>query len=339
MFERLRGQWWQAKRATRHGRRNGRDGRRLAMESLENRTMLSCQRRASPDLGPRRRRFQRSSLWGCPRYRRWSFGSGGAGQQTTGTVASQFAVSLPQNVPNGLPVTVLVRAEDAQGDFASSYSGTASLTSSDSAATFPTTVTFHHGFATLQVTFATAGSQSLTLTDSSSTQSITGTASTTVATPDVATQYAITLPTAVPNGSAVRVFVEALDAQGHVVQNYSGTANVTSTDTAAKLPASVTFQHGFASFTATFATSGPQSLTLTDSKTSTLTSTVNTTVSAPDVATQYAITLPSAVANDAPVTVRVERRWTPKGTSCGAIQAPPMSFRPTPPPVRRCPLR
>jgi hypothetical protein len=258
----------------------------LTIESLENRSMLS----ASSGL-PSNELFGLQGLF--------------AGQQSVGTVASQFVVSVPQNVPNGSAVTVLVRAEDSSGNFVPSFSGSASVSSSDSAATLPTSITFNHGFATLRATFATGGSQSLTITDTA-TPSITGTASTTVATPDVATQYAIVLPTAVPNGAAVHVLVEALDAQGHVVQNYSGTANITSTDTAAKLPTTVTFQHGFASFSATFATAGSQSLTLTDASTSTLTSTVKTTVSVPDVATQYSVTLPSVVANDAPTTVRVK---------------------------------
>jgi hypothetical protein len=300
MFERFRGGREQAKRPTRHGRTNqgwhGRGGRRLTMESLENRSMLS----ASAN-------FLSNELFGL----QGLF----AGQASTGTVASQFVVAMPQNVPNGTPVTVLIKAEDAQNDFVPGYSGTASITSSDSAATFPSTVTFHHGFATLQVTFATPGSQSLTATDSSSAPSIAGSASTTVATPDVATQYAVILPTAVPNGVPVKVYVEALDAEGHLVQSYSGMAAVSSTDASAKLtvagtnealPADITFQHGFASFTVTFATSGAQSLTLTDTSNAKLTSTVNTTVAVADVATQYAITLPSTVANDAPVSVKVK---------------------------------
>jgi hypothetical protein len=274
----------------------------LAVEPLENRSMLSANPLGDLSSAAQDRVAQ------VPNLTAELFGLQGlfAGQSTTGTVASQYSVTMPQNVPNGLPVTVLIKAEDAQGDFVPGYSGSAAVTSSDSAATFPTTVNFHHGFATLQVTFATGGAQALTLTDSSTAPSITGTASTTVATPDVATQYAIILSSAVQNGAPVKVLVEALDAQGHVVQNYSGTANVTSSDTAATLPSTVTFHHGFASFTATFATAGSQTLTLTDASNSTLTDTVNTNVATPDVATQYAITLPSTVANDTPTTVRVK---------------------------------
>ena len=104
----------------------------------------------------------------------WDIGPLLPSQGSAPIVASQFVVSMPQNVPNGSPVNVLVRAEDAQGDFASSFSGTASVSSSDTAATIPSTVTFNHGFATLQVTFVTAGSQSLTLTDSASSTPIVG---------------------------------------------------------------------------------------------------------------------------------------------------------------------
>ena len=74
----------------------------------------------------------------------------------------------------------------------------------------------------------------------------------------------------------------AVDANSLPVPSCTATGTVTSSDTAATLPASVTFVNGRAMFPVTFATAGPQTLTLTDSADS-LTVTAPTTVAtAPD---------------------------------------------------------
>ena len=163
-----------------------------------------------------------------------------------------------------------------------SYSGTANITSTDKAtgASVPATVTFQNGVATFQATFVTALSQTLTLTDSTTaTSTLTGSATTVVAAPDVATHFAVVLPQNVTAGQTLTVEIVALDAQNHIVQNYANTAAVIVSDKAATLsPTTVTFQHGIASVQVTFATLGSQSLTVTDSVTSTLTGTGTTNV-------------------------------------------------------------
>jgi hypothetical protein len=95
---------------------------------------------------------------------------GGAAGDITGTVTTtvtaapvvtRFAVMLPRAVPVGVPVTVTLLALDAQGRPVPSHGGTATLTSTDAAATLPATITFVNGRATARVVFATLGQQTL----------------------------------------------------------------------------------------------------------------------------------------------------------------------------------
>ncbi len=144
-------------------------------------------------------------------------------------VATQLAMHLPKNVPNGVPVPVELMAKDANGRIAPNYSGTITLTSTDPNVVLPNQVTFHYGVAIFQVTFKTAGSQSLTAVDNSS-PALSVTATTTVAAPIVATQLAMHLPKNVPNGVPMPVELVAKDADGHISRTYSGTITLTSTD-------------------------------------------------------------------------------------------------------------
>jgi len=159
-------------------------------------------------------------------------------------------------VQSGQPVTVRLAALNAQGRPVD-YSGTVNLSSSDSAATLPSTVTFDDGRASIQVTFATVGQQTLTATDSAD-ATLTGQAATNVVAPAATTQFAVELPQNVPTGAAVTVQLAAVDAQRHLASNYSGTVQCGQLRCQCNLPASVTFENGYASFQVTFATSGSQ---------------------------------------------------------------------------------
>ena len=92
------------------------------------------------------------------------------------------------------------------------------------------------------------------------------------------THPAVTLPQIASTGAAVTVQVVALDAQNHPVPNYTGAVSITSTDTKATLPTTITFQKGQASLQVTWATTGPQSLTVKDTANASLTGTAMTTV-------------------------------------------------------------
>ena len=105
-------------------------------------------------------------------------------------VAAKLLVMIPPQVRAGMPTTVTALAVDAAGRPAPTFSGTATVTSSDAAAslpmvevlfkngraTFPASVTFVNGRATLRVVFGTLGAQTLTATSGS----ISGTSTTQV---------------------------------------------------------------------------------------------------------------------------------------------------------------
>jgi len=76
---------------------------------------------------------------------------------------------------------------------------------------------------------------------------------------------AITLPTTtVTAGTPFTFTVKALDAMGAVVPTYVGTVHITTSDTAAKLPANATLADGVGTFTVTFNTTGNQTITASD---------------------------------------------------------------------------
>src|SRR5262249_46207867 len=122
-------------------------------------------------------------------------------------------------------------AYDVFGNVTTGYRGTVHVTSSDGQATLPPDFTFtatdagvHNFSATLQ----TAGTQSITTTDTAN-SSITGTGLVQVnAAP--ATHLGLTGYPAAPAGTGGFVLVQALDPFGNVDPNYTGTVHLTSTD-------------------------------------------------------------------------------------------------------------
>jgi hypothetical protein len=88
--------------------------------------------------------------------------------------------------------------------------------------------------------------------------------------PDTATQFVFTGPAAPTAGAPATFTVTALDQFGNVDTGFAGTVSFTSSDARATLPAAYTFttgpggDDGAHTFTATFLTAGPQTLTVTD---------------------------------------------------------------------------
>ena len=66
--------------------------------------------------------------------------------------------------------------------------------------------------------------------------------------------------------------------KNHIVPSYDGTAELSTNDSGATLPASVTFNKGYASFQVTFGTTGQQTVTATDSVDNTLAGAVTVNV-------------------------------------------------------------
>ena len=261
---------------------------------------------------------------------------GGPGGSTTSGSGQSSSSSTPSTTPSvitGTTVTVVVQALDANGVPTSNYSGTASVTCSDSSVTVPATLTFKNGIATFQATVGAIGTDTFTVTDTT-TATITGTATVNIVAAPKATQYGVNILPPPPNGSGsgstgsktgstsgtttgtgtgqlpppppgqggtssnggsggggasqlpppppppppqsgatpsvtagstVTVQVVALDANGHPVPNYTGTATIASSDTSVTVPSGITFKNGVATFQVTLSTVESETLTVTSS--------------------------------------------------------------------------
>ncbi len=185
--------------------------------------------------------------------------------------ASKFVVSGYPATTAGTSHSFSVTATDAYGNVVTGYRGTVHFTSSDIQAVLPSNYTFtasDNGVHTFSATLKTAGSQSLTATDTV-TSSITGSQSAISVTAAAATHFVITAPASVSVGVAFSVTVTALDAYGNIATGYLGTIHFTSSDSKAILPSNYTFVAGDAgvhTFTVTFKKTGTQTLTATDTQ-------------------------------------------------------------------------
>src|SRR5207245_1801809 len=122
-------------------------------------------------------------------------------------------------------------------------------------------------------TLKTAGNQTLTATDTA-TSSITGTSGTIAVSPAAATHFGVSAsPASITAGGAVTVAVTALADFNNTATGYTGTVHFTSTARPASPPAHTTLTHSAGTFSATFAKSGSQTLTATDTANGALTGT------------------------------------------------------------------
>lgn len=78
---------------------------------------------------------------------------------------STYAISAPGTAVSGTPISVTVTAQDAFGNTTTSYGGTVHFTSSDPAATLPADSPLTAGVGTFAATLKTAGSRTISATD------------------------------------------------------------------------------------------------------------------------------------------------------------------------------
>jgi hypothetical protein len=189
-----------------------------------------------------------------------------------------FAVSgLPNPDPAGVVQSLTVTAKDPFGNTATGYVGTVHFTSSDPAAVLPGDFVFQSGDAgthVFSVTLKTAGTRSVTATDTAN-SSIAGSQSAIRVNPGSAATLSVTgLPNPYVAGAAHNVTVTALDTYGNTATGYTGTVHLSSTDGAASLPGNYTFTGGDAgthTFSVTLNTVGARSVSATDTVTGTIT--------------------------------------------------------------------
>jgi hypothetical protein len=170
----------------------------------------------------------------------------------------------------GTSFSLTVTAETSSGTTDTSFTGTVDFTSTDPQASLPSSLTItssDDGTATVAVTLKTAGTQSITATETTN-SAVTGTISGIDVSPAAASHFVLSgFPSTVTAGVAQSFTVTATDPYGNVATGYTGTVAFTSSDPAAILPGNSKFtssNHGVQSFSVTFETAGTRSLTVTD---------------------------------------------------------------------------
>jgi hypothetical protein len=227
---------------------------------------------------------------------------------------SHLAVTgFPSVLTAGSGGTFTVTALNANGSTDTSYTGTVHFTSSDPKAVLPINYTFtaaDKGVHTFTATLKTAGTQSVTVKDTSA--GLSGCDTGITVKPAAASTLSVTgLPTTTTAGVACHFTVTLRDPYGNIATGYTGTVHFTSSDQKAALPANYTFTSadtGQHTFTATFETAGTQSVTATDTVTSSITGTSKGIAVNPAAASQFILSAPSSVNSGSKfsVTVTVE---------------------------------
>ena len=210
---------------------------------------------------------------------------------TTGSVAvllnqtSRLAISGPALTFAGKQFQITVTALDHNNNPLSTYRGTVHFTSSDGRAVLPKDYTFttkDNGVHTFTVILKTAGSQSITGTDTQ-TSSTAGMTSVKV-NPSFVTHFLILGPSSVTAATPFTISVTAKDAYGNRVTGYRGTVQFSSSDPGAMVPAPYPFtatDAGTHTFSITLNTAGTQAVTVSDSKHAAIKGSISITVSGP----------------------------------------------------------
>ena len=202
-------------------------------------------------------------------------------------VASHFVVTSAPSATAGGPASFTVQALDAAGSPARGYSGTVHFTSTDPAASFPADAQLSNGVETFQATFRTAGSTTITATDTTD-SSITGTSPAITVAPGAAASFRVVGPPTAAAGAPFSFTVTALDAFGNTATGYAGTIHFTSTDGAADLPGDTRLIDGTGTFDATLTSAGNRTVSAVD------------TADPSIVGSSQAITVPAVAARTPP---------------------------------------
>jgi len=236
--------------------------------------------------------------------------------------ASHFTVSAPTAATAGGVFLFTVTALDQLNHTAAGYSGTVVFSSSNAGAStsLPGPATLTSGVGTFSATLTTAGTQTLTATDSAS-SNIAGASSPITLSAAATTHFMVSVPYATRPAYGFRMIVTAQDQFNNTAPTYTGTVHFTSSDsdTGVVLPANGTLSSGSGSFSATLQTGGQQTLVAMDTISA---ATTGSAIIAVDVeaATQFIVAAPSTITAGVPflLTVTAEDQWGVTSVTTGA---------------------
>jgi hypothetical protein len=241
------------------------------------------------------------------------------------SLTSLSVTGFPSPTTAGVPGTFTVTVKDANGNVLTGYTGTVHFTSSDHRAILPADYTFiaaDQGVHTFSATLFTAGSQGIGATDVSNGLSASE-AGISVAAAAASTLILSGYPSPTNAGLAANCTVTAFDPYGNKATGYTGTVQFSSSDGGASLPAPYTFTAGDAgvhTFRATLNTTGTQSLTVTDTSNSSITSTqANITVAPAGLAALGVTGFPTATTAGSSATITVTALKADSSTDTGYL--------------------
>ncbi len=203
-----------------------------------------------------------------------------------------FAITAPSNVAAGSPFFFTVTALNPQNSTNTAYTGTVHFTSSDGQSVLPADYTYTSADAGVHVfsaTLKTAGGQTLTVTDNSLSSNNAVSSAISIA-PLAATNYSVTAPANATAGKVFNFTVTALDMFNNIATGYTGTVKFSTSDTLATPPVNATLSGGIGIFSATLKKAGSQTLTATDTGTSSIVGTSGPISVSPGAATSFSVT-------------------------------------------------
>lgn len=231
-------------------------------------------------------------------------GSTGPSTVTAAAAAAIALTGYPDGAIAGDHIHQLAATvTDAYGNWAQSYAGTLSVTTSDPQAVLPGPTAVTSGSAQVPVELRTAGAQTISVTDGS-TPALSGSLSVAMA-PASASRLVLTPadPTAVA-GQPTQLTVTAQDAYGNVVTDDNAPVDVSSSDPSSSQPADVTLTSGTGVFSVTPCAAGATTITVATGDG--IVSTTDTLAVTPGPAATLSLTgLPTVTDAHAPVAITV----------------------------------
>ncbi len=222
------------------------------------------------------------------------------------TAATRLALSgALTGITAGTAAAITVQALDPFGNVATSYAGTVHFSSSDKLAGLPADSTLTAGLGVFSTTLETAGNQTLTATDTV-TSNLNSTFNLIFVVAAAPANFGfIGTPSTTAAGNAFRFTVAALDSFGNIANGYKGTVHFSSNDSKAVLPQDATLTAGVGTFSATLASAGTLTLTAADDAVSSLSGTSPAILVSPIAASQFAVFAPATATAGTAVSVTV----------------------------------
>ena len=186
---------------------------------------------------------------------------------------THFTVTADSTATAGDTVSFTVTAKDGADHTVPTYNGTVRFTTSDGQGTVPANSALTLGVGNFSATLKTAGAQTITATDTSS-STIKGTSNSVAVSAASAATLSVEILSHAQVGVSTGLNVTPFDQYGNPVNTgYVGVVHFTSTDVGATLPIDLPYSNGV--YNVTFNSPGTQTVTATDTVTSSITGTSN----------------------------------------------------------------